>query len=104
MDGTLVWTLVWTVSVHPSYVHRKRVHADQLHRLVLDSGVDGLTRETHLCGLMEVLSSLSESILFHHGYATHRRCFQSTHVDRYYPLRIQALALERTRAPRVPLQ
>lgn len=93
MDYSLTWDLVWHIAVHPNYIRRKQEYANRLHRLVVEAIVAGETSETHLCGIMEVLTFLSEYILRDYGYAT-RWFLPRIRVDRYYPLRIRALALD----------
>jgi hypothetical protein len=85
MDFRLVFDLVCYYGIHPSYLIKKRQHADDMHRIICSVGV--CTRETSVSGMMELLKWISKELLDESLYI---RCEQ---VDRYYPLRIRGLHL-----------
>ena len=84
MEDSLVFFLVWTHAIHPAYVQHKRRCADSLHRIMCPIGT---VRERHICGMMEVLEYVSNSILIEYGYATP---WYMRDVD-CSPLRLRAL-------------
>ena len=89
MEDSLVFFLVWTHAIHPAYLKHKRDCADRLHRTMCRLGLHG-AGERHVCGMMEMLEYVSNSILIEYGYATP---WYMRHDIDYYPLRVRALDL-----------
>lgn len=98
-DGRLVYEIVREVYILPAHLEGVRRTADRFHKslqrmnFLLDLKY---TRESTLCGWMELISVLSEGILQDCGYAT-RWYMPQDPPCRYFPLHVQALDLQHNR-------
>ena len=90
MDRKLVFELVWHVAIHAEYERKKRKYADDMSRIVCESGV-GNTKESSLSGMMEIIEYMSNCILIEYGYAT--PWYTCERIDIYYPMHIKGLDL-----------
>ena len=93
MDYELVFDIVEEYYVKPNFKKHVRKCADDLHRLVINTGFCFDAHETilesNIEGMFDLLSYLSEIILRNYGYAT--RYYIRDKL--YYPRHIVALDL-----------
>tara|TARA_A100001015_G_C15039732_1_gene738858 strand:- start:1774 stop:2115 length:342 start_codon:yes stop_codon:yes gene_type:complete len=88
MDESLVFRLVYDTCIKNNYKKNTIYLANKLDYII--SKIRIAEKETHLRGIMEIISYISELILKEYGYST--RWFLKK-PPCYYPLKIQALNL-----------
>ena len=88
MDDSLVFRIVYDTQIKKNYNNNIVKCADKLDKIIKNIRIS--EKETHLCGLMELISYISEIILKEYGYST--RWFLKK-TPSYYPLKIEALNL-----------
>jgi hypothetical protein len=88
MDDSLVFRLVYDTCIKKKYKDNTKKYADELNNIIRKIRMS--EKETHLCGMMEVISYISEVILKEFGYSTK---WYLKRVPSYYPLKVQALNL-----------
>ena len=88
MDESLVFRLVYDISIKNNFIKQKHFFANRLNSLLLKIRIS--EKELYISGMMELLSYISELILKEYGYSTK---WFSKRIPSYYPIRIQALNL-----------
>ena len=88
MDDSLVFRIVYDTQIKKTYKDNIVKNANKLDEIIKKIRIS--EKETHLCGLMELISYISEIILKECGYST--RWFVKK-TPSYYPLKIEALNL-----------
>ena len=88
MDDSLVFRIVYDTQIKKTYNNNIVKYANKLDGIIKNINIS--KKETHLCGMMELISYISETILKEYGYST--RWFIKS-IPSYYPLKIQALNL-----------
>lgn len=88
MDDSLVFRIVYDTQIKKIYNDNIVKYANNLNEIIKSIRI--FEKETHLCGMMELVSYVSERILKDYGYST--RWFLKR-VPSYYPLKIEALNL-----------
>lgn len=88
MDDSLVFRLVYDTCIKKKYNDNTIKYANQLDNIMKKITIS--EKENHLCGMMEILSYVSESILKEFGYSTK---WYLKRTPSYYPLKVQALNL-----------
>ena len=86
MDDSIVFRLVYDVSIRNNFMKQKNFFANRLNSLILKIRIS--EKELYISGMMELLSYISELILKEYGYSTK---WFSKKIPSYYPIRIQAL-------------
>ena len=88
MDDSLVFRLVYDTCIKKNYEEVTIKYANKTDEIFRK--VRFFEKETHLFGIMEVISYISELILKEYGYSTK---WYLRRIPSYYPLKIQALNL-----------
>tara|TARA_B100001057_G_C22052606_1_gene645249 strand:- start:3 stop:326 length:324 start_codon:yes stop_codon:yes gene_type:complete len=88
MDDSIVFRLVYDISIRNNFMKQKNFFANRLNSLILKIRIS--EKELYISGMMELLSYISELILKEYGYSTK---WFSKRIPSYYPISIQALNL-----------
>lgn len=88
MDDSLVFRLVYDTCIKNNYNENTKKYANKLDNIMKKINIS--EKETDLCGMMEIVSYVSEYILKEFGYSTK---WYIKRTPSYYPLKIQALNL-----------
>jgi len=88
MDDSLVFRLVYDTCIKKNYNENTKKYANKLDNIMKKNNIS--EKENHLCGMMEIISYISEYILKEFGYSTK---WYIKRTPSYYPLKIQALNL-----------